>query len=131
MTPLDFLIIIAAVCLAAIVAAFVPLLWQIKKSIHHTEKSITNLFNELNPLVHSLAEITTELENITSSVNEKIDKADEILDTIKDASEIFLTTGNILKKSLVPASNQINAVRSGILAFINFIALKNRRKDNE
>ncbi|MBU0729493.1 MAG: DUF948 domain-containing protein [Proteobacteria bacterium] len=122
MTLVDFLIVITSISLAVVVATLVPALLQINRSARQVEILLEKVNHGIEPLIVSLSETSLELKRLTRSLNEKIDRTDVIIDTVKQSSDTLLLTTNILKNTITPLITQVGGFTAGVRAFLHFFA---------
>ena len=120
MALIDIFLIVASISLVVIVAALVPVLSQVKRTALCAESTLTTLNNDLAPLLAKVAESTDELQILTASLNEKIEKTDLIIDTVQQAGNTLLETSTVVKNTVTPVIAQIGGVSAGIAAFRSF-----------
>lgn len=128
MAIIDIFLIIASISLVVIVAALVPVLTQFKKTALCAESTLMTLNNDLAPLLAKVAESTDELQVLTASLNEKIEKTDLIIDTVQQAGNTLLETSTVVKNTVIPVIAQIGGISTGIAAFRNFFIKKETSK---
>lgn len=116
----DVFLIIASISLIVIVATLVPVLSQLKKTASCAESTLNKLNNDLSPLLSKVTDSTEQLHILTTSLNEKIEKTDAILDTVHEAGNTLLETSTVVKETVTPVVAQIGGIHAGITAFRNF-----------
>lgn len=128
MESVDYLIIITAVCLIALVTVLIPALIQIKRTAQKAEILTDQLNTNLQPLLDKVEETSSELQDLSISIRDKIDKTDTILDTTWEASRSLVNTVDLLQKTVTPIISQIGGVSAGIKAFSSFF-IKTGKKE--
>jgi uncharacterized protein YoxC len=118
---LDFFLIVAALSLAGVAIALVPMLVQLKRTAEKTELLVDMLQRDMSPFLQSLSETTSELRFLTASINQKVEKVDLVIDTIQDTGVILRSTAGILQQSVLPVVTQIGGFGAGIRAFLNYL----------
>ncbi|MDA8164162.1 MAG: DUF948 domain-containing protein [Desulfobacteraceae bacterium] len=120
MTLLDFFLIVAALSLAGVAVALVPALLQLKRTARKTELLMDTLNRDISPLMRSLTLAAGTLENLTSLMNEQVERVDAFLDTVEDTGRVLHRTSEIIRKAIVPAAAEIGGLGAGIRTFIHF-----------
>lgn len=118
---MEFFLIVASVCLAAITVALIPVLLQIRRSAKQAEMMMSNLDRDITPILKSLSNTAAEVEAVTETINRKSKKVDEIILNVRDASETILVTSKIFRKTLLPVITNVGGVTSGIKTFMHFL----------
>jgi uncharacterized protein YoxC len=116
----DIFFIIASVGIVIVVAILVPVLNQLKKTAEKAETALEKINNELEPLLHKTTEVTEELHTLSVSLNEKIERTDQVFETVQLAGDTLLSTATLIKDSVTPVAVQVGAISAGIGAFTNF-----------
>jgi uncharacterized protein YoxC len=119
---LDFFLIVAALSLAGITIALVPTLMQLKRTAEKTELLMEMLHRDISPLLQSLSETSNELQILTTSINQKVDKIDATIDIIQDTGAILRSTAGTFKQTVVPVIAQASSLGAGIRAFVQYLA---------
>ena len=129
MTILDFFLIVAALSLAGVAIALVPALVQLKRTAQKTELFIDTLNREISPLLRSLSQTAGELQSLTASMNEKMDKVDAVMDTVEDTGHILRNTAAMIKQTIVPIATEIGGFGTGVRAFMHFFTRPGKNYD--
>jgi len=116
----DIFFIIASVGIVIVVAVLVPVLYQLKRTFEKAETALEKINNELAPLLHKTTEVTETLHTLSVSLNETIERTEQIFDTVQQAGDTLLSTASLVKDTVTPVSVQIRAISAGIGAFTNF-----------
>jgi ABC-type transporter Mla subunit MlaD len=124
----DYLIIITAVCLIALISVLIPTLIQIKRTAKKAETFTDQLNTNLQPVLDNITETSTELQNLSISIRDKIDRTGIILDTTQDASRSLLNTVDLLQETVTPIISQLAGISAGIKAFSSFF-IKTEKKE--
>ncbi len=120
MELVDYLIIITAVCLIALTCVLIPALIQIKRTVKQAEIFTDQLNTNLQPALDNINETSSELQNLSISIRDKIDKTGTILDTTQDVSRSLLNTVDLLQETVTPIISQVGGISAGIKAFSSF-----------
>ncbi|MDA3970490.1 MAG: DUF948 domain-containing protein [Desulfobulbaceae bacterium] len=103
-----------------LVILLIPVLKQVRRTAKHAETTLDNLDKQLVPLLETAHATAEELQLLTISVNDKIDKTDNLFAEIGEASHVVATTSAILRDKVSPLLIQLAGVSSGVKAFSNF-----------
>ena len=120
MATSDIFFIIASSGIAIVVVMLIPVLNQLKKTAEKAETTLEKINNELEPLLHKTTEVTEELHTLSVSLNEKVERTDQIFDTVQQAGDTLLSAATLVKDSVTPVVVQVGALSAGIGAFTNF-----------
>ena len=120
MSVLDIFLIVAAIGIGVITLALVPMLLQLKRTIHKTELFVDSLNQDLAPFLRSLSQTSMELQILTTTLNDKLKRTDRIIDTIQHSSNTLLLATDMVKSTLVPVVAQVGGLSTGIKAIISF-----------
>lgn len=121
MSFLNFFLIVAALSLAGVAIALVPMILQLKRTAEKTEVLMETLSRDLGPLLQSLSNATGELRALTATMNQKVDKVDAVIDSVQDTGLILQSTAVMLKKSVVPVISHVGGLGAGISAFVHYL----------
>lgn len=119
-TPSTFFLAVIAFSLVVLVVALVPTLHQIRKTAKKMEGTLEHLGTEMDPLIQSATDTAEELQILTASINDKLDKTDTLFDEVQEAGHVLLATTHILRDKISPALIQIASINAGIKAFSKF-----------
>jgi len=117
---LDVFLIVAALSLAGVAIALVPALVQLKRTAQKTELLMDTLNQEISPLLRSLSETAGELQTLTSSINEKVEKIDPVIETVEATGYILRGTAAMIKQSVIPIVSEVGGLSAGIRTFIHY-----------
>ena len=120
MSVLDIFLIVAAIGIGVFTAAVVPMLLQLKRTIHKAEIFVDNLNQDLAPLLRSLSQTSMELQILSTTLNDKLKRTDRIIDTIQHSSNTLLMATDMVKSTIVPVVSQVGGLSKGIKAIISF-----------
>ena len=120
MAIIDIFYIVASVSLVVICAALIPVLAQVKQTARKAEITLETLNKDMEPLLQRVTEVSEELQILSASLNEKIEKTDHIIDTVQYAGDTLLTTSKIIRDTVTPVVAQIGGISAGIAAFTSF-----------
>ncbi|MEA3546580.1 MAG: DUF948 domain-containing protein [Thermodesulfobacteriota bacterium] len=128
MESVDYLIIITAVCLIALTYFLIPVLIQIKRTVKQAEILTDQVNTNLQPLLDKIEETSSELQELSISIRDKIDKTGTILDTTQDASRSLLNTVDLLQETVTPIISQVGGISAGIKAFSSFFSRTEKKE---
>lgn len=120
MTATTIFLAILSLSHLLLVILIVPALKQIQKTAKKAETTLENLDTQVIPFLETAHATMEELQILTSSVNDKIDKTDILFTEISEASHVVATTSAILRDKVSPLLIQLAGVASGVKAFSNF-----------
>ena len=120
MSVLEIFLIVAAVGIGVISAALVPMLLQLKRTIHKTEVFVDNLNQDLAPFLRSLSQTSMELQILSTTLNDKLKRTDRIIDTIQHSSNALLVATDMVKSTVMPVVSHVGGLSTGIKAIISF-----------
>ena len=124
----DLLIIITVISLIVLLAFLIPALIQVKKTTRKTEILIDQLSVGLEPLLTNINGTSTELQELSETLREKIDKTDTILESAQEASFVLFNISSQLKEAVTPLIPQIGGIAAGINAFGNFFRVTQKQE---
>lgn len=120
MATSDIFFIIASVGVILVVAALIPVLYQLKRNAEKAEIAWEKITRDLEPFLLKATVVSEELCSLSASLQEKIEKTDQIIDTVRLAGDTLLSTAELVKETVVPVTIQIRGVSAGIAAFTGF-----------
>lgn len=121
MTLSDFFSLLSAVSLFAIALALVPTFLQFRRTLQKTEVLIETLNTHVDPLCRSLIEAANEIQILSISLSDKLEKTDAVIYTAQKSADILLTTTTMLKETISPFITQLGGFSAGIMAFSHFL----------
>ncbi len=124
----DLLIIITVLSLIVLLAVLIPALIQVKKTTRKTEILIDQLSAGLEPLLTNINATSAELQELSETLREKIDKTDTILESAQEASFVLFNISSQLKEAVTPLIPQIGGIAAGINAFSNFFRITKKQE---
>jgi len=116
----DIFFIIASVGVVLVVAALIPVLYQLKRNAEKAEIAWEKITRDLEPFLHKATVVSEELCSLSAALQEKIEKTDQIIDTVRLAGDTLLSTAELVKETVVPVTVQIRGINAGIAAFTGF-----------
>ncbi|MDG4476506.1 DUF948 domain-containing protein [Thiovibrio frasassiensis] len=121
MTSSEFFTLLSAVSLFAIAIALVPTFLQFRRTLQKLEICIDNLNRHIDPLCLSLTEAANEIQILSISLSDKIEKTDRVIYTAQKSAETLLTTATMLKDTASPFITHLGGFSAGVLAFSHFL----------
>ncbi len=120
MTATTIFLAILSLAHLLLVILLIPVITQIIKTAKQAETTLANLDTELVPLLQTTNETVEELQVLTSSINDKVEKTETLFTEIGEASHLVATTSAILKDNISPVLVQFAGITSGFKAFTTF-----------
>ena len=102
MTSSDFFSLLSAVSLFAIAVALVPTFLQLRRTLQKIEVFIEDLNGQVDPLCQSLTEAANEIQLLSISLSDKLEKTDAVIYTAQRSAETLLTTTTLIKDTVRP-----------------------------
>ncbi|MFH1021412.1 MAG: DUF948 domain-containing protein [Pseudomonadota bacterium] len=121
MTYLDFFSLLSAVSLFAIAITLVPTFLQFRRTLQKTEILIEALNTHVDPLCRSLTEAANEIQILSISLSDKLEKTDAVIYTAQKSADVLFTTTTMLKETVRPFITQIGGFSAGVMAFSHFL----------
>lgn len=121
MTLSDFFSLLSAASLFAIAISLVPTFLQFRRTLQKTEVLIETLNTHVDPLCRSLIEAANEIQILSISFSDKLEKTDAVIYTVQKSADILLTTTTMLKETVRPFITQIGGFSAGVMAFSHFL----------
>jgi len=119
-TSSDFFSLLSAVSLFAIAVALVPTFLQLRRTLQKIEVFIEDLNGQVDPLCQSLTEAANEIQLLSISLSDKLEKTDAVIYTAQRSAEALLTTTTLIKETVRPFITTLGGVSAGIMAFSHF-----------
>jgi uncharacterized protein YoxC len=120
-TSSDFFSLLSAVSLFAIAVALVPTFLQFRRTLQKIEIFIETLNGHVDPLCRSLTEAANEVQILSISLSDKVEKTDAVIYTAQRSAEALLTTTTLIKETVRPFVTTLGGVSAGIMAFSHFL----------
>jgi len=127
-TPLDIFLIFTTCGVAILTAVLVPTLLQLKRTYRKVEDTLKILEKELTPMSRKITEAASELELLAATCNARVEEADVVLRTARQAGDTLLLTSRAMKDSIRPIISGIGGLSAGLQMFSR--ALFSGRKKN-
>lgn len=121
MTFSEFFSLLSAVSLFAIAIALVPTFLQFRRTLQKLEVFIEALNTHVDPMCQSLTEAASEIQMLSISLSDKLDKTDTVIYTAQKSADTLLTTATMIKETARPFITQIGGFSAGIMAFSHFL----------
>ncbi|OKY75473.1 MAG: hypothetical protein BM485_06930 [Desulfobulbaceae bacterium DB1] len=120
MSTSDIFYMTASVAMVIIVVLLIPALNQIKRTTRKAEETLDAINRELEPLLAKATETSSELQILTLSLNDKIERTDNIIETLQQTGNTLLSTAILVKKTINPLVAQVGGISAGVAAFTSF-----------
>jgi len=120
-TSSEFFSLLSALSLFAIAIALVPTFLQFRRTLQKLEICIETLNKHVDPLCQSLTEAANEIQLLSISLSDKLEKTDTVIYTAQKSAETLLTTATMIKETARPFITQIGGFNAGIMAFSHFL----------
>ena len=121
MTSSDFFSLLSAVSLFAIAIALVPTFLQFRRTLRKLEIFVEALNQHVDPMCQSLTEAANEIQLLSISFSDKLEKTDAVIYTAQKSADTLLTTTTLIKETVRPFITQIGGFSAGIMAFSQFL----------
>jgi ABC-type transporter Mla subunit MlaD len=110
-----------AYSLFSIAIALVPTFLQFRRTLQKLEVFIDALNKRVDPLCQSLTEAANEIQLVSISIGDKLDKTDAVIYTAQKSADTLLTTSTMIKETVRPFITQIGGFSAGVMAFSHFL----------
>jgi len=120
-TPSEFFSLLSALSLFAIAITLVPTFLQFRRTLQKTEVLIETLNTHVDPLCRSLTEAANEIQLLSISLSDKLEKTDAVIYTAQKSADALLTTTTLFKESVRPVITTLGSVSAGVMAFSHFL----------
>lgn len=121
MTSSDFFSLLSAGSLFAIAITLVPTFLQFRRTLQKIEVLTESLSKNVDPLCQSLTEAANEIQYLSTSLNDKLEKTAAVIYTAQRSADMLLTTTAMLKETVRPFITQIGGFSAGVIAFSHFL----------
>ena len=120
MTPLNIFLITSTICTIILTWAVASFLNKLQKSLAKVDETMDKVNNDLDPLLLATTETVEELQILTASLNDKLDRTDSIINHAEEAITVIASTTYILKDKVAPILIQIASLNAGLKGFTRF-----------
>jgi len=117
----DFFSLLSAASIFTIAIALVPTFIQFRRTLQKIEIFIEALSKQVDPLCQSLTEAGNEIQTLTLSLHDKLEKTDTVIYTAQKSADTLLTTATMLRETVRPFITQIGGFNAGVMAFSHFL----------
>ncbi len=125
MTVIDVLTAVVLILVAALIIFLIVYLGKITRSIQELQKDISDLSDKLEPLVISLADLTSKLSDLGEQARRQLEATKGIVFSVKDRVETILKFEEKIRAGIDgPISgflNQLKAISNGVSTFLNYL----------
>jgi uncharacterized protein YoxC len=127
----DLFLIIAGLSIIAITVVLIPFIVQLKQTGRRAEKLMDNIDKELEPLLISLNETATQIQDLSKNINGRLAETDAIIKTARYAGESLLVTTSLIKTVLTPMITKVGGLSSGISTFMKLMHRSKSGREKE
>ena len=128
LTPTDLFMIVATLAIIVLLFFLVPFLIQLKQTARRAETLMEDFDRDIPAILSSARNSAAEIQKLTESINHKMDDTDEIFRRLKYATGTFLTTGKVVRSTLVPALVEIAGISTGLKVFLHVLRRSKSKK---
>ena len=125
MTVIDVLTAVVLILVSALIVFLIVYLGKITKSIQALQKDISDLSDKLEPLVFSLADLTTKLTDLSDQAKRQLEATKGIVFSVRDRVDTILKFEEKIRAGIDgPISGfltQIKAISNGVSTFLNYL----------
>jgi len=125
MTLIEILTAVVLVLISALVVFLIIYLGKITRSIQHMQIDISKLSERLEPLVTSLDELTSKLNDLGDEAKRQLEATKGMVFSVKERLEKILAFEEKIRAGIEgPISgflNQIKAISNGVNTFLNYL----------
>ena len=121
MTINEFFILVASISVAVVAFSAVPALLQCKRAFKRMETFFDEFNSDFKPLAKSISDAASEIELLATTLNEKTEKSDKIINTIKHSADTLKMATDLIKDAVIPVVASAGGIRAGIKAFTYFL----------
>jgi uncharacterized protein YoxC len=125
MTLIDVLTVVVLVLFGALIVFLIVYLGKITRSIQNLQKDISELSDRLEPLIFSLADLTSKLSDLGDQAKRQLEATKGIVFSVKDRVEKILEFEEKIRAGIDgPISgflNQLKAISNGVSTFLNYL----------
>lgn len=125
MTLIDLLTVIVLILVSTLIIALIIYIGKITRSIQNLQKDINDLSNRVEPLVTSLTELSSKLNNLGDTVQSQLDTTKKIIFSVRDRVNTILGFEEKIRAGIEgPVTgflNQIKAFSNGVNTFLNYL----------
>ncbi len=130
MNLLDILLILLVTSASALCIALIYYFWKITNAVKAIQKDISELSANLQPLLISTTELSSNLNEISDNAREHVDISKNIVTSIKDRVDTILefeakVRGGI-EGPVMSLIREITALNNGFNSFLNVFRKKNK-----
>jgi uncharacterized protein YoxC len=125
MTIIDVLTAVVLILVSALIVFLIVYLGKITKSIQELQKDISDLSDKLEPLVFSLADLTTKLTELSDQAKRQLEATKGIVFSVKDRVDTILKFEEKIRAGIdgpiFGFLTQIKAISNGVSTFLNYL----------
>lgn len=121
MTFSDFFSLLSALSIFAMAIVLMPVFIQFRRTLQKIEVFIEALNRQVEPLCQSLTEAGREIQILSISLSDKLEKTDAVIYTAQKSADTLLATAAMLRETVRPFITQVGGFSAGIMAFSHFL----------
>lgn len=131
-TLLTVSVILIAVILLLHLIFLIPVLLQVRRTAHETEKLIDTLRLQVAPVGHDITAISIEVKNVIQSIHRQVDRVEDGIETIHDMAvrvkEFQVEVQRRIEEPLLQLATVIIGVKRGIEAIACIFGAEGQQK---
>jgi uncharacterized protein YoxC len=116
MTIIEMAVILIAVAFAVLVAYFVPMLIQVRKTVAESEQLLAKMNTELPPLIGELRAVSHRVNDLTEQARMGVEHAAVLLHAVGEVGESVQQVHNVVKGSSGSMLTNMASVLAGVKA---------------
>gem|GEM_PF-2313477 len=121
MTITDALILLGMLSLVLIAATAIPALLQLRRVFLKVEIAVDHLNRDLAPLAQQLTKTASSLEELSHSLNTRLNQADRVVATLQHSADVLLTASTLIRNSIRPVIANVGGFTAGVRAVARFL----------
>jgi len=114
------------ISLIVLTVSLVAAIFQFRRTSRKAEVFIEDFNKGVSPLLRSFVETSTELQKLSYNLNKRMEKTDEIVTMLHQATETLVDLSKMTKKTVMPVIAQVSVIEAGVKAFTHFFSKKRR-----
>jgi len=119
-TLVDFFLIFASVSVVVVAAMLIPAILQLRRTYRRAEEFFDAAQREIGPLSKKLGEAATEIEILAASCTARVEAADAVINTARQAADTMLLACDTVRNSVRPLITNIGGLAAGVRTFSHF-----------
>ena len=127
----EIFLLVAAAAIIIVTIFMVPALIQLRRTGAKVEKLMAEIDRDGIPLLRSLNDAAVEVQLLSATLTRQVDDVEKLVRTARNATDSFMNTSMVLKKTLLPLITQAGGISAGLFTFANFLLRKKGHKQTE